>query len=108
MQCNGKYGPGKSWKDLKLYYLDNMAKILNLHDQLPGYSVVATEDYIGITGPSYSVAVYGWPDNRICFENKIDKTNSIKRFGPQGTISARKELEFLLNSIGVDLTALHS
>lgn len=90
-----------------MYYLDNMAKILNLHDQLPGYSVVATEDYIGITGPSYSVTAYGWPDNRICFENKIDKTNSVKRFGPQGAISARKELEFLLNSIGVDLTALH-
>lgn len=91
-----------------MYYLDNIAKILNLHDQLPGYNVVATEDYIGITGPSYSIAAYGWPDNRICFENKIDKTNSVKRFGPQGALSARKELEFLLNSIGVDLTALHA
>lgn len=91
-----------------MYYLDNMAKILNLHDQLPGYSVVATEDYIGITGLNYSIAAYGWPDNRVCFENKVDKTNSVKRFGPQGTISARKELEFLLNFIGVDLTALHA
>ena len=91
-----------------MYYLDNMSKILNLHDQLPGYSVVATKDYMGITGPNYSIAAYGWPDNRICFENKVDKTNSVKRFGPQGMVSARKELEFLLNSIGVDLTALHA
>lgn len=91
-----------------MYYLDNIVKILNLYDQLPGYSVVATEDYIGITGPSYSIAAYGWPDNRICFENKVDKTNSVKRFGPNGAISARNELEFLLNSIGVDLTALYA
>jgi hypothetical protein len=91
-----------------VYYLDNIAKILNLRDQLPGYSVVASEDYIGITGPTYSIAVYGWPDNRICFENKIEKTNSVKSFGPQGVIPARQELEFLLNSIGVDLTALHA
>lgn len=90
-----------------MYYLKNLVKIINLHDQLPGCSVVATDDYIGIVGSTFSLSAYGWPDNRVCFENKVDKTNTIKRFGPQGAISAKKELEFLLNSIGVDLTALH-
>lgn len=91
-----------------MHHLDNTAKILNLRDQLPNYSIVATEQYLGISGLDCSISVYGWPDNRICFENKGDRAYTVKCFGPQGTVDARKELEFLLASIGVDLTALHS
>lgn len=91
-----------------MYYLDNMAKILNLRHQLPEYSIVATEQYLGISGINHSISAYGWPDNRICFENKVDRAYTVKCFGPQGNINAKKELEFLLSSIGVDLTALHS
>ena len=90
-----------------MQHLDNVAKILNLRDQLPSYSVVTTEQYLGISGLDCSISVYGWPDNRICFENKRDRTHTVKCFGPQGKINAMKELEFLLASIGVDLTALH-
>lgn len=90
-----------------MYYLDHFANLLSLKDQLSGYSVVATEDYLGIKGDVFELQAYAWPDDRVCFKNLHTGESTVKRFGPAGADEMRRELEFLLNSVGVDLGALH-
>lgn len=96
----------KVWGLFELYYLKDTAELLSLKDQLPGYSVVATDDFIGIDGIDYRISCYGWPNNRITVEDKITGLNSIKSFGPMGAEKAKKHYRETLEWFGVDTCAL--
>lgn len=89
-----------------MYYLKSVAAMLSLKDQLPGYSVVATEDFIGIDGIDYRINCYGWPDNRVTVEDKVTGLNSIKSFGPKGVEKAKRHYRETLERFGVDTSAL--
>lgn len=89
-----------------MFYLKDMAALLSLKDQLPGYSVVATDDFIGIDGIDYRINCYGWPNNRITVEDKVTGLNSIKSFGANGTKKAKRHYRETLESFGVDTRAL--
>ena len=89
-----------------MYHFREFAKKINLVDQLPGYNITVRCDRILIDGADYRVDVYGWPDNRVVFLDKLVGQNTIKRFGPNGTEKCRKLYYTCLESIGVDLTAL--
>lgn len=89
-----------------MFYLNDMATLLSLKDQLPGYSVVATNDFIGIDGIDYRINCYGWPDNRITVEDKISGLSSIKSFGQSGTEKAKAHYREVLERFGVDTCAL--
>jgi hypothetical protein len=89
-----------------MFYLKDMVSLLSLKDQLPGYSVVATDDFIGIDGIDYRINCYGWPNNRITVEDKITGLNSIKSFGPKGTEKAKAHYRETLERFGVDTCAL--
>lgn len=89
-----------------MYHFREFAKKLNLADQLPGYNVAVRCDRILIDGDDYRLDVYGWPDNRVVFADKLTGQNTIKRFGHNGRDKCRKFYLDCLESIGVDLTAL--
>lgn len=89
-----------------MFYLKDIAAQLSLKDQLPGYSVVATDDFIGIDGIDYRINCYGWPNNRITVEDKITGLNSIKVFGPRGTERAKEHYRETLERFGVDTYVL--
>lgn len=89
-----------------MFYLKDLATLLSLKDQLPGYSVVATDDFIGIDGIDYRINCYGRPHNRITVEDKITGLNSIKVFGPKGTARAKDHYRDTLEKFGVDTCAL--
>ena len=106
MRCDVAYGVGKFGGCLKMFYLKNIAALLSLKDQLPGYSVVATDDFIGIDGIDYRINCYGWPDNRITVEDKVTGLNSIKSFGAKGAMEAKRHYREMLERFGVDTGAL--
>ena len=83
-----------------MFYLRDLVLLLSLKDQLPGYSVVATDDFIGIDGIDYRINCYGWPNNRITVEDKITGLNSIKSFGPKGTEKAKAHYRETLERFG--------
>ena len=89
-----------------MHHFREFAKKLNLVDQLSGYAVAVRRDRILIDGSDYRLDVYGWPDNRVVFLDKITGQNIIKRFGHNGVEKCRKFYYECLESIGVDLTAL--
>lgn len=89
-----------------MFYLKDMAALLSLNDQLPGYSVVATDDFIGIDGIDYRINCYGWPFNRVTVEDKVTGLNSIKAFGPKGTEKAKLHYRDTLERFGVDTCVL--
>lgn len=89
-----------------MYHFREFAKKLNLVDQLPGYDIAVRCDRILIDGTDYRLDVYGWPDNRVVFLDKLVGQNTIKRFGPNGTDKCRNLYYTCLELIGVDLTAL--
>lgn len=89
-----------------MYHFKEFAKKINLVDQLPGYDIVVRCDRILIDGADYRLDVYGWPDNRVVFSDKLTGQNTIKRFGHNGAEKCRKFYYDCLESIGVDLTAL--
>lgn len=89
-----------------MYHFREFAKKLNLVDQLPGYNITIKCDRILIDGADYRLDVYGWPDNRVVFSDKLTGQNTIKRFGHNGAEKCRKFYYDCLESIGVDLTAL--
>ena len=89
-----------------MYHFREFAKKLNLVDQLPGYNIVVRCDRILIDSVDYRLDVYGWPDNRVVFADKMTGQNTIKRFGHNGRDKCRKFYLECLESIGVDLTAL--
>ena len=89
-----------------MYHFREFAKKLNLVDQLPGYNIAVRCDRILIDGADYRLDVYGWPDNRVVFLDKLVGQNTIKRFGPNGTDKCRNLYYTCLELIGVDLTVL--
>lgn len=89
-----------------MFYLNDVVALLSLKDQLPGYSVVATDDFIGIDGIDYRINCYGWPSNRITVEDKVTGLNSIKSFGANGTVKAKRHYRETLERFGVDTRAL--
>ena len=83
-----------------------LAKKLNLVDQLPGYNIAVRHDRILIDGFDYRLGLYGWPDNCVVFSDKLTGQNVIKRFGHNGAEKCREFYYECLESIGVDLTVL--
>lgn len=89
-----------------MYHLREFAESLNLSDQLPGYTISVHCDRILIDSIDFRLDLYGWPDNRVVFANKVTGQNTIKRFGHSGRDKCRKFYLDCLESIGVDLTAV--
>lgn len=89
-----------------MYYFREFVKKINLVDQLSGYNIVVRDDRILIDGIDYRLDVYGWPDNRIVFSDKLTGQNTIKRYGHNSVENCRKFYYECLESIGVDLTAI--
>lgn len=89
-----------------MYHLRELAHSLNLPDQLPGCHVSVHCDRILIDSIDFRLDLYGWPDNRVVFSDKLTGQNTIKRFGHNGAEKCRKFYYDCLESIGVDLTAL--
>lgn len=89
-----------------MYHFNEFAKKVNLVDQLPGCDVIVRCDRILIDAPDFRLDVYGWPDNRVVFANKMTGQNTIKRFGHSGSDKCRKFYLECLESIGVDLTVI--
>lgn len=89
-----------------MYKLKELAAKINLVDQLPGCDVVVRCDRILIDAPDFRLDLYGWPDNRVVFANKMTGQNTIKRYGHNGADKCRKFYLECLESIGVDLTAI--
>ena len=89
-----------------MYHFKEFAKKINLVDQLMGYNIAVRGDRILIDGIDYRLDVYGWPDNRIVFSDKLTGQNTIKRYGYNSAEKCRKFYYECLELIGVDLTAL--
>jgi len=89
-----------------MYHLRELAHNLNLPDQLPGCLISVYCDRILIDSIDFRLDLYGWPDNRVVFANKVTGQNTIKRFGHNGRDKCRKFYLDCLESIGVDLTAV--
>lgn len=89
-----------------MYHLKELAAKINLEDQLPGCNIIVRCDRILIDAPDFRLDLYGWPDNRVVFSDKLTGQNTIKRFGHSGAEKCRKFYYECLESIGVDLTAL--
>lgn len=89
-----------------MYNFKEFANKINLVDQLPAYNIVVRCDRILIDGADYRLDVYGWPDNRVLFSDKLTGQNTIKRFGHNAGEKCCKFYLDCLESIGVDLTAI--
>ena len=85
-----------------MFYLKDFAERLCLKDQLPGYGVEARDDRILIDGLDYRIDLYGWPDNRVVFSDKVTGQNWIYRCGPKGTEVCRSKYFECLELLGVD------
>lgn len=89
-----------------MYRFKEFAKKVNLVDQLPGCNVIVRCDRILIDSPDFRLDVYGWPDNRVVFANKMTGVNTIKLYGHTGGEKCRETYYEMLESIGLDLTAI--
>lgn len=89
-----------------MFYLKDLADTLSLADQLPNFSVIATDDKILMDSADYRLDLYGWPDNRVIFADKVTGKNVIKRFGPNDTVNCWDFYIECLEDLGIDTTAL--
>ena len=89
-----------------MYHMREFAEKLNLVDQLPGYSISVHCDRILIDGLDFRLDLYGWPDNRVVFSNKVTGMNTIKRYGHAGGKQCRETYLDFLESLGVDTEAV--
>lgn len=89
-----------------MYHMREFAKKLNLVDQLPGYSISVHCDRILIDGLDFRLDLYGWPDNRVVFSNKMTGMNTIKCYGHAGGERCRETYLDFLESLGVDTEAV--
>ena len=89
-----------------MFYLKDLADTLSLTDQLPNFMVVARDDRILMDSDDYRLDLYGWPDNRVVFSDKLTGKNVIKRFGPDDTVKCWDFYIECLEALGVDSTAL--
>lgn len=89
-----------------MFYLKDLADTLSLADQLPIFSVIANDDRILMDSDDYRLDLYGWPDNRVIFADKLTGKNVIKRFGPDDSVKCWDFYIECLETLGVDTTAL--
>lgn len=89
-----------------MFYLKDLVDTLSLVDQLPNFSVIARDDRILMDSDDYRLDLYGWPDNRVVFADKLTGKNVIKRFGPDDTAKCWDFYIECLETLGVDTTAL--
>lgn len=89
-----------------MFYLKDLVDTLSLTDQMPGYDIIALDDKILIDGDDYRLDLYGWPDNRVVFADKLSGKNVIKRFGPDDTVKCWDFYIECLENLGVDTSAL--
>ncbi len=91
-----------------MFYLKDLAERLSLKDQLIGYVVEARDDRILIDGLDYRLDLYGWPDNRVVFSDKVSGQNKIHRFGSRGTEACRNMYLECLEMLGVDIEGVRN
>jgi len=89
-----------------MFYLKDLVDTLSLVDQLPNFSVITRDDRIIMDSDDYRLDLYGWPDNRVVFADKLTGKNVIKRFGPDDTVKCWDFYIECLETLGVDTTAL--
>lgn len=89
-----------------MFYLKDLADTLSLADQLPNFLVIARDDKILMDSDDYRLDLYGWPDNRVVFADKLTGKNVIKRFCPDDTVKCWNFYIECLETMGVDTTAL--
>jgi hypothetical protein len=89
-----------------MYNMREFAEKLNLVDQLPGYNISVHCDRILIDGLDFRLDLYGWPDNRVVFSNKVTGMNTIKRYGHAGGVLCCETYLDFLESLGVDTEAV--
>lgn len=89
-----------------MFYLKDVADTLSLVDQLPNFLVTARDDRILMHSDDYRLDLYGWPDNRVVFADKLAGKNVIKRFGPDDAVKCWDFYIESLESLGVDTSAL--
>lgn len=89
-----------------MFYLKDLVDTLSLVDQLPNFLVIARDDRILMDSDDYRLDLYGWPDNRVMFADKLTGKNVIKRFGPDDAVKCWDFYIECLETLGVDTTAL--
>lgn len=89
-----------------MIYLKDLADTLSLIDQLPNFLVIARDDRILMDSDDYRLDLYGWPDNRVMFADKLTGKNVIKRFGHDDSANCWNFYIECLETLGVDTTAL--
>lgn len=89
-----------------MFYLKDLADTLSLVDQLLNFLVIVRDDRILMDSDDYRLDLYGWPDNRVVFADKLTGKNVIKRFGPDDTVKCWDFYIECLETLGVDTTAL--
>ena len=89
-----------------MFYLKDLVDTLSLSDQLPDFLVTARDDRILMDSADYRLDLYGWPDNRVVFADKLTGKIVIKRFGPDDTVKCWDFYIECLETLGVDTTAL--
>lgn len=89
-----------------MFYLKDLVDTLSFVDQLPNFSVIARDDRILMDSDDYRLDLYGWPDNRVVFADKLTGKNVIKRFGPDDSVKCWDFYIECLETLGVDTTAL--
>lgn len=85
-----------------MFFFKDYVKQYNIDNQLPDYTVVATDSYLMVDGIDFRVNVYGWPDNRVTVSYKTGGVNTVKRFGPKGYTECKAYLKSWLDALGVD------
>lgn len=89
-----------------MFYLKDLVDTLSLDDQLPNFLVIDRDDRILMDSDDYRLDLYGWPDNRVIFADKLTGKNVIKRFGPDDSVKCWDFYIECLETLGVDTTAL--
>ena len=84
-----------------MYNFSEFIKKYNIDKQLDCI-VIDTEDILIVDSIDYRITVYGWPDNRVCAEDKITGINKIKRFGPAKTDLCEIYLKSCLKIMGAE------
>ena len=85
-----------------MHNFNEFIKKYNIDKQLDCI-VIATENILIVNTIDYRITAYGWPDNRVCVEDKITGINKIKRFGPAKTDYCENYLKSQLKLIGAEL-----
>lgn len=89
-----------------MFYLKDLVDTLSLVDQLSNFLVISRDDRILMDSDDYRLDLYGWPDNRVIFADKLTGKNVIKRFGPDDSVKCWDFYIECLETLGVDTTAL--